>query len=196
VPRAFVVPESSQVLVFSKTGLQRSRIGPAPPGEPPAAAGRAAGRRGRRRPGSADSPAMMLAVLGREVRTAGGGAEAVGPAAARRPDAMLLDIGMPRPNGHDACRRIRAEPRGRASLMVAPTGWGREEDRRRTREAGFDHHPLKPADPAAVGNLPMPPAAAGGPPLRPPVWAARKGLAVTPAHTVDPPAATRRRPRP
>jgi CheY-like chemotaxis protein len=63
-----------------------------------------------------------------------------------RPDAILLDIGMPKLNGYEACRRIRAEPWGRDIVLIALTGWGQEEDRRRTREASFDLHLVKPVD--------------------------------------------------
>jgi CheY-like chemotaxis protein len=102
---------------------------------------------------AADTLAMMLTLAGNEVRTAGDGQEAVAVAEAFRPDAMLLDIGMPRLNGCDACRRIREQPWGRDILVVALTGWGQEEDRRRSQEAGFDAHLVKPVDPAALDKL-------------------------------------------
>ena len=63
-----------------------------------------------------------------------------------KPDAILLDIGMPKMNGHEAARRIRQQPWGQEVLMIALTGWGREEDRLRTAEAGFDHHLVKPVE--------------------------------------------------
>ena len=66
---------------------------------------------------------------------------------------VLLDIGMPKLNGFDACRRIREQPWGRDVYLVALTGWGQEEDRRRTREAGFDHHFVKPVEPEAIVRL-------------------------------------------
>ena len=96
----------------------------------------------------ADSLAMLLEVLGHEVETAYAGDQAVEVAEQMRPDAILLDIGMPRLNGYEACRRIRSEAWGREMVLIALTGWGQEEDRRRTREAGFDLHLVKPVDSA------------------------------------------------
>jgi CheY-like chemotaxis protein len=91
--------------------------------------------------------------MGNEVRTAHDGLEAVAAAAAYRPDLILLDIGMPKLNGYEACHRIREQPWGKGILIAAVTGWGQEEDRRRSREAGFDHHLIKPVSPDAVEKL-------------------------------------------
>jgi PAS domain S-box-containing protein len=102
---------------------------------------------------SAESLGMMLEFMGNEVRTAHDGVEAVETAAAFRPDVILLDIGMPRMNGYDACRRIREQPWGSSVAIVALTGWGQDEDKRRSREAGFDHHLVKPVEPAALETL-------------------------------------------
>ena len=102
---------------------------------------------------SAASLAMMLEFMGNEVRTAHDGVEAVEAAAAFRPDVILLDIGMPRMNGYDACRRIREQPWGRGIAIAALTGWGQEEDKRQSGEAGFDHHLVKPVEPAALEKL-------------------------------------------
>jgi DNA-binding response OmpR family regulator len=63
-----------------------------------------------------------------------------------RPDVVLLDIGLPRLNGYDACRRIREQAWGLSMVLVALTDWGRDDDRRRSREAGFDAHLVKPVD--------------------------------------------------
>ena len=71
-------------------------------------------------------------------------------AATLRPDVVLLDVGMPKLNGYDACRRIRAQPWGSDMVLIAQTGWGQSEDRSRTAEAGFDGHLIKPLDHAAV----------------------------------------------
>ena len=71
----------------------------------------------------------------------------------RPPDVVLLDIGMPGMDGYEVARRLRADAGLRDVLLVALTGWGQEEDRRRTREAGFDHHLVKPADPAELRAL-------------------------------------------
>jgi CheY-like chemotaxis protein len=63
-----------------------------------------------------------------------------------KPDAVILDIGMPRMNGYDACQTIRGKPGGRDIVLIALTGWGQESDIRRTRVAGFDAHIVKPPD--------------------------------------------------
>jgi CheY-like chemotaxis protein len=101
----------------------------------------------------ADSLAMMLEMTGNEVRTAHDGLEGVAAAAAYRPDMILLDIGMPKMNGYEACRRIREQPWGKGILIAAVTGWGQEEDKRRSQEAGFDHHLLKPVELTAIAKL-------------------------------------------
>ena len=66
---------------------------------------------------------------------------------------MLLDIGLPRMNGYEVCRRIRRAPWGKNMVLVALTGWGQDEDRHRSREAGFDAHMVKPVDFDALLNL-------------------------------------------
>jgi PAS domain S-box-containing protein len=101
----------------------------------------------------AESLAMFLQIGGHEVRTAYDGEQAVEMAENFRPDVVLLDIGMPRMNGYDACRHIRATEWGRDMILIAQTGWGQEEDKRRTREAGFDDHLVKPVDPLALAKL-------------------------------------------
>jgi signal transduction histidine kinase/ActR/RegA family two-component response regulator len=102
---------------------------------------------------SADSLAMLLRVMGHEVGTAYDGEEAIAAAEALRPEVVLLDIGMPRLNGYDACRRLREQPWGRGMFLIALTGWGQEDDRRQTEEAGFNHHIVKPVDAAALMKL-------------------------------------------
>jgi PAS domain S-box-containing protein len=99
------------------------------------------------------SLAMLLELQGHDTRTAHDGLEALDVAAAFLPEVVLLDIGMPKLNGYDAARRIRQEPWGREMVLVACTGWGQEEDRRRSLEAGFNTHLTKPVDPAALGKL-------------------------------------------
>ena len=101
----------------------------------------------------ADSLAMMLRIMGNDVRTAYDGQEGVDVAAAFRPDVLLLDIGLPKLNGYEACRRIREQSWGKGALLIAVTGWGQDEDRRRSSEAGFDHHMVKPLDPHALLKL-------------------------------------------
>jgi signal transduction histidine kinase/CheY-like chemotaxis protein len=102
---------------------------------------------------SADSLAMLLRMMGHEVHTAHDGEEAFIAAEKLRPEVVLLDIGMPKLNGYEACRRIRQQPWGEGMLLVALTGWGQEDDRRRTDEAGFNYHIIKPADPGEIEKL-------------------------------------------
>ena len=96
---------------------------------------------------------MLLKLTGHETHTAHDGLEAVEAAATFRPDVVLLDIGLPKLNGYEAARRIREQPWGKDMVLVALTGWGQEEDRQRSREAGFDAHMVKPVDPAALTKL-------------------------------------------
>jgi PAS domain S-box-containing protein len=102
---------------------------------------------------AAMSLAMMLKLMGSEVKTAHDGMEALDVAAVFRPDLVLLDIGMPRLNGHETARRIREQPWAKNVVLVALTGWGQEEDRRRSEEAGFDSHMVKPIEPRALEKL-------------------------------------------
>jgi PAS domain S-box-containing protein len=102
---------------------------------------------------SADSLTMLLQIMGHEVGTAYDGEQAVEAAGALRPEVVLLDIGMPKLNGYDACRRIREQPWGQGMFLIALTGWGQQEDRRRTEEAGFNHHMVKPVDPSVLIEL-------------------------------------------
>jgi PAS domain S-box-containing protein len=95
---------------------------------------------------SAEALAVLLRLAGHEVRTAQDGDEALALAKGFHPDVALLDIGMPRTNGYDLARLLRAEPWGKDILLIAETGWGQEEDRRKTREAGFHAHLVKPVD--------------------------------------------------
>ena len=102
---------------------------------------------------SAESLAMLLKLMGNKTHTAYDGLEAVEAAATVRPDVILLDIGLPKLNGYEACRRIREQPWGKNMVLVALTGWGQEEDRQKSREAGFDGHIVKPVDHAALTKL-------------------------------------------
>ncbi len=102
---------------------------------------------------TAETLAMVLSLQGYDVRTAFDGEEALAVADAFRPHVALLDIGMPKANGHIVARRIRERPWGERVVLVAQTGWGQEEDQRRTQEAGFDHHMVKPVPPSAVTEL-------------------------------------------
>lgn len=102
---------------------------------------------------SAASLALLLSLSGHETHTAHDGLEAVEAAGEFRPDVVLLDIGLPKLNGYAAGRRIRELPGGEDMVLVALTGWGQEDDRRRSKEAGFDHHLVKPVDLAALQGL-------------------------------------------
>jgi signal transduction histidine kinase/CheY-like chemotaxis protein len=105
---------------------------------------------------AADSLSALLQLMGHEVRTAYDGVEAVAAAASFAPSVVLLDIGLPRMNGYEVARRIREQPRGQDMTLIAVTGWGQDEDKRRSREAGFDLHITKPLDPAILDQLLVP----------------------------------------
>src|SRR5438105_2366461 len=96
----------------------------------------------------ASSLAAVLEARGHEVRVAHDGAEALAAAAGFNPDFAFLDIGMPKVHGYEVARRLRDMPATSECVLVAVTGWGQEDDRRRAREAGFDRHLVKPVDPA------------------------------------------------
>jgi PAS domain S-box-containing protein len=102
---------------------------------------------------SVDSLAVMLRLMGHDLRTAYDGLEAVQAAATFRPDVMLLDVGMPKMNGYEAARYIRAQPWGKEIMLVALTGWGQDDDKQRAAEAGFDHHLTKPLSLDALRKL-------------------------------------------
>ncbi|MGZ9031964.1 MAG: hybrid sensor histidine kinase/response regulator, partial [Burkholderiaceae bacterium] len=95
----------------------------------------------------ADSLSMMLTALGHHVRVAYDGHTGAEVAALWEPDVALLDIGLPGINGYDLARSLRLSDATRRAVLVAVTGWGRQEDRHRSAEAGFDHHLVKPVDP-------------------------------------------------
>jgi CheY-like chemotaxis protein len=100
---------------------------------------------------AADTLSMVVRTLGEnEVRTEFSGAAALDAVPEFRPDIVLLDLKMPGMDGYEVARRIRATPWGRHLLLVALTGLGQEEHKRRSKEAGFDHHLTKPADRAAL----------------------------------------------
>ncbi len=101
----------------------------------------------------ADSLALMLRLLGNRVQMAYDGIEAVQAAEGFRPDVVLLDIGLPRLNGYEACRRIREQPWSKDMVLIAVTGWGQDEDKRRSLEAGFNFHMVKPVDPTDLEKL-------------------------------------------
>jgi len=95
----------------------------------------------------------VVRAMGHEVATSADGKAAVEKAAEYRPDVILMDLGMPRMNGFEAARRIRQQPWGVEMKLVALTGWGQAVDRQKSKDAGFDHHLVKPADPQELRLL-------------------------------------------
>lgn len=105
---------------------------------------------------NADSAAglgMLLEMTGNEVRTAHDGIEALGAAERFRPHVVLLDIGLPKMDGYAVARTVRRQPWGERTILIAVTGWGEASDRLRSREAGFDHHLVKPVNIAGLMAL-------------------------------------------
>ncbi len=105
---------------------------------------------------AANLMAVALRLLGHEVVTAGDGERAVERAAEYQPDVIVLDIGLPKMDGYEACHRIRALPNGDKVTIVALTGWGQAEDKQRAKDAGFDRHFTKPVDVAELKPLLVP----------------------------------------
>jgi len=97
--------------------------------------------------------AMLLEAVGYETRTAHNGSTALELARRWHPEAIFLDVSMPLLNGDEVCRRLREEHWGRGALIAAVTGLGKPEDKRRSRDAGFDHHLVKPVDPRLILDL-------------------------------------------
>jgi len=116
---------------------------------------------------SASSLGLLLQIMGNTVRVAYNGAEALEVADGFRPNAILLDIGLPKVNGYEVARTIRSRPWGEQVVLVAVTGWGNDDARRSSTEAGFDHHLVKPFDPAAVMQVLRREVANRAPALRP-----------------------------
>ena len=102
---------------------------------------------------AADSLALLLRLSGQEVRVAHDGPTALLAAQAFRPELVLLDLGMPGMDGYEVARRLRQQPESRTALVVALTGWGQDSDRRRSAEAGFDQHLVKPVEPSDLEKL-------------------------------------------
>jgi PAS domain S-box-containing protein len=95
---------------------------------------------------SAESLAMLLGITGSKTYIAHDGLEGIAAVEKHRPEVVLLDIGLPKLDGHEVCRRIREQPWGKDIVIIALTGWGQEDDRRKSEEAGFDGHLVKPVD--------------------------------------------------
>jgi CheY-like chemotaxis protein len=104
-------------------------------------------------PDAVSSLKVVLTTMGYEVRTAQDGPHALEAAEDFRPQVILLDIGLPKLSGYEVARKIRDQPWGRSILLVATTGWGQLDDRQRARQAGFDHHLVKPVDSATLDEL-------------------------------------------
>ena len=102
---------------------------------------------------AADTLALLLETLGAVVAVAYGGREALEAVTRFKPDVLLLDVGMPEVNGYDVARKIRATPGHDTLLLIALTGWGQEQDQARSREAGFNHHLVKPPDMVELRRL-------------------------------------------
>jgi CheY-like chemotaxis protein len=102
---------------------------------------------------AAASLALLLRLDGHEVHVAGNGGMALRVAQDWPPDVVLLDIGLPGLDGYEVAKRLRARAAGMKPLLIAITGYGRDEDRRRSAEAGIDLHLLKPADPAGLRQM-------------------------------------------
>lgn len=102
---------------------------------------------------SAETIALMAQLWGHDVRTANDGPSALTAAADYRPEVVLLDIGLPGMDGFEVARKLREQEWMDGVMLVAMTGYGQEEDRRRSKEAGFDHHMVKPIDPGALQTL-------------------------------------------
>lgn len=99
---------------------------------------------------AADSLGLILKLKGSEVRVVYDGLEALAAAVDFRPTVVLLDIGLPSLNGYDVARELRRMPPTSDALLIATTGWSQPSDRERSRHAGFDHHLVKPIEPALL----------------------------------------------
>lgn len=101
----------------------------------------------------AEIVSIMLEHFGHDVRIASGGEKALEIVDGFCPHLVLLDLDMPRLNGFETCRLLREKPGGGDTVIAALTGWERDEDRDRTREAGFDMHLAKPLDPDTMRKI-------------------------------------------
>jgi PAS domain S-box-containing protein len=101
----------------------------------------------------AESLAKVLQLCGHKTRTAHTGTEALGAALEFGPDVVLLDIGLPGMSGYEVAKQLKSEPSLSGAVLVALTGWGSEDDKRQSREAGFDYHLTKPVEVTAIENI-------------------------------------------
>ena len=102
---------------------------------------------------AAESLAMLLRAMGNNVQTAHDGEVAVAAAGEFRPHVVLCDIGLPKLNGYEACRRMKEQAWEEKMILIAVTGWGQDDDRRKSAAAGFDHHMVKPVDTKSLMKL-------------------------------------------
>jgi CheY-like chemotaxis protein len=102
---------------------------------------------------AAESMSMLLEMWGHEVVYAYDGPSALETAREWQPEAVFLDIGLPGMDGYQVAERLRELPRGKDAILIAITGYGQDDDRRRSRQAGIDHHLVKPVAPDALRNL-------------------------------------------
>ena len=102
---------------------------------------------------AAESLATILRLQGYDVMSASNGHEALRIAESARPEVVILDIGLPGLDGYEVARQIRRQPWGAAMLLVAVSGWGQPEDKRRSAEAGLSHHLVKPVNPVDIEQL-------------------------------------------
>lgn len=102
---------------------------------------------------AAESMSMLLEMWGHEVAFAYDGPSALATAERLQPEAVLLDIGLPGMDGYEVAERLRELPQARDAVLIAITGYGQEDDRLRSRQAGIDHHLVKPVAPDALRNL-------------------------------------------
>ena len=102
---------------------------------------------------TADSLVLLLTLWGCRAAAAYDGRTAAGQALASRPDVVVLDLGLPGLDGYEVARRLRVAPGLEKVRLIAVSGFGREEDRARSRAAGFDHHLLKPVEPEVLRDL-------------------------------------------
>ena len=102
---------------------------------------------------AAESLAMMLQADHHAVRTAHNGEDALRLAGEQNPDVMVLDLGMPKMSGYEVARRVRKKSWGRRPILIACSGWGQPEDRKLSKESGFDHHLVKPVNAAVLLRL-------------------------------------------
>jgi len=94
-----------------------------------------------------------MEIFGHTVEMATDGPTAIELAKSFRPNVVLLDIGLPEMNGYEICQAMKKEPALQNTVFIAQTGWGQQEHRERTKEAGFDHHLVKPVDMKALTNI-------------------------------------------